>query len=411
MQNEAKNRLENIVFSLSKLELHQDMVYWRKKICNTIFYAFSFFGFLIYIPSTILAFRDGFFFIAILNSIVYIACLFITFNKQINYISRAIIGSSIFYILGVLLMFTIGPGGTGGYWLFTITIISALMLGNPGAISASIITSATMIFFYFLIRLNLLDWAVSHNFTSTSWLIKTINYIFLNAVIVIANAIFIRGFSAILSGTTETRNASIIGLAKLAEYRDADTGEHLYRIQTFTVLLGKELAKNPTYKGYITNDYLKDLQLSSILHDIGKVGIHDSILQKPGSLTTEEFDEIKQHPIIGCNVINEIEKKISGRSLYVLGREIALYHHEKWDGSGYPKGLEGRDIPLSARIIALVDVYDALTSERCYKTAMSHDEAVDIILKGRGTHFDPEIVDAFLHISGNFIRLPEQFIS
>ena len=199
-----------------------------------------------------------------------------------------------------------------------------------------------------------------------------------------------------------TRAATIMGLAKLTEYRDHDTGSHLERIQEYVKMLTEELGNCPEFYGYLTRDYIEDIYLSSILHDIGKVGIPDSILLKPGKLDTREFDIIKKHCQYGGDAIKAVESKISGESFLTLGREIAYSHHEKWDGTGYPNGIKNNQIPLSARIVAVADVYDALTSKRIYKDAYSHNTAVDIILSEREKHFDPMVTDAFIATASIF---------
>lgn len=204
------------------------------------------------------------------------------------------------------------------------------------------------------------------------------------------------------------RNATILGLAKLAEYRDADTGAHLERIREYSKVIAEDLARKPEYSGYITPEYIDDIYNSSILHDIGKVGIPDSILLKPGKLNPEEFDVVKRHSALGGEALKEVEAKIEGQSFLTLGKEIAYYHHEKWDGTGYPRGLKGDQIPLSARIVALADVYDALTSKRVYKEAFSHNDARQIIVESRGTHFAPDVVDAFLVHEDDFRRIREE---
>ena len=204
------------------------------------------------------------------------------------------------------------------------------------------------------------------------------------------------------------RNATILGLAKLAEYRDADTGAHLERIREYCKVIAGELALKPEYSGYITQDYIDDIYNSSILHDIGKVGIPDSILLKPGRLNPEEFEVVKRHSALGGEALKEVEAKIEGQSFLTLGKEIAYYHHEKWDGTGYPRGLRGEQIPLSARIVALADVYDALTSKRVYKDAFSHEDAKKIIMESRGTHFAPDVVDAFLAHQETFRKIREE---
>jgi len=201
------------------------------------------------------------------------------------------------------------------------------------------------------------------------------------------------------------RTATILGLAKLAEYRDKRTGLHLERIREYARLLADELGSSNKYKSYITAEYIEDTYHSSILHDIGKVGIPDAILLKPGPLSEDEFRKIKQHTTFGGDAISAIEANLEGRSFLNLGKRIAYNHHEKWDGSGYPKGLQGESIPLSARIVSLADVYDALTTKRFYKEAYSHAEARKIILEMKGVAFDPEIVDAFVRREADFDRI------
>jgi HD-GYP domain-containing protein (c-di-GMP phosphodiesterase class II) len=202
-----------------------------------------------------------------------------------------------------------------------------------------------------------------------------------------------------------SRIGIIMGLAKLAEYRDEDTGLHLERIREYCRLLARRLSLLPTYRDYITEEYINDLYYSSILHDIGKVGVPDAILLKPAKLNPDEFKSIQRHPGIGGDAIMNVESKINIQSFLTLGREIAYCHHEKWDGSGYPKALRGEAIPLSARIVAIADVYDALTSERPYKEAFPHRKSVDIIAGSRGTHFDPVLVDIFIEVEEEFDRI------
>ena len=360
-------------------------------------------GFFTYVPSVILSIQEKYYGIALLSTFLYLFCIFFALFKKINYFLRAVSGSLLFFMVGVILLFTLGPKGAGEIWMFSTTILAALLLGNKGALYGFILNAATLLLVYVLLKTGIMEWTDRFEISAAVWGIKAINFILINFVVVIANAIFIRGFRTLISRSAETRNASIIGLAKLAEYRDTETGNHLKRIQHYTMLLAEELAKTPKYENYITAEYIEDLYISSILHDIGKVGIHDAILLKPGPLTEQEFEKIKHHTEIGSDVITEIEKNIKDRSFYTLGKEIALYHHEKWDGSGYPAGLKEEQIPLSARITALADVYDAITSKRPYKPTVSHEKAMAIIAQGDGIHFDPDIVDVFIKISSRFL--------
>jgi len=191
----------------------------------------------------------------------------------------------------------------------------------------------------------------------------------------------------------KTRNAIIFGLAKLAESRDTDTGEHLDRIRRYVTLLAERLAKHDRS---IDQDFISNLAFASSLHDIGKVGIPDAVLLKPGKLDPDERKIIEQHSAIGRKCLEAIQEQLGSDDFLEMARVIAGSHHERWDGAGYPRRLMESEIPLAARIVALADVYDALTSKRPYKEAMSHQKATEIILHGKGSHFDPRIVDAFL---------------
>jgi putative two-component system response regulator len=196
----------------------------------------------------------------------------------------------------------------------------------------------------------------------------------------------------------EGRDLMIFALAKLAESRDKDTGKHLERIREYSRVLANELASTSDFCDVIDQPFIDLLYMTSPLHDVGKVGIPDSILLKPGRLTVEEFDIMKQHTIIGCETLKASADSHPEASFLQMALDITLRHHEKWDGSGYPAGLSGEDIPLAARIVAVADVYDALTTQRCYKDAYSHEKACSIICSSSGSHFDPRIIEAFERI-------------
>ncbi len=190
-----------------------------------------------------------------------------------------------------------------------------------------------------------------------------------------------------------TQNAVIVGLAKLAESRDNDTGEHLERIRKYVTILARELARSHPE---IDEEFIRNLALASSLHDVGKVGIPDAILLKPGRLTPEERMIMELHTIIGGDCLEAIGLRLGESDFLDMARQVAYWHHERWDGTGYPHGLKGEEIPLVARIVSVADVYDALTSRRPYKQAMDHEKSRSIIISGSGTQFDPEVVQAFL---------------
>ena len=207
----------------------------------------------------------------------------------------------------------------------------------------------------------------------------------------------------------ESRDVTIFALAKLAESRDLDTGAHLDRIREYCRILCEHLLEQGPYVGQIDGDFLRMVYLTSPLHDIGKVGIPDRILLKPGKLTAEEFEIMKQHAQIGSDTLDAALQTRPDAQFLKMARDIAHSHHEKFDGSGYPSGLKGQNIPLCGRIVALADVYDALTTKRVYKPAFSHEESRAIILEGSGKHFDPAIVDAFLESESKFVAVRQRF--
>ena len=200
----------------------------------------------------------------------------------------------------------------------------------------------------------------------------------------------------------DSQQAAIIALAKITESRDKDTGKHVERVQYLSKALATSLSEHDRYKGIIDTQFINDIFYASALHDIGKVNISDNILLKPGKLNTEEMEIMKTHVLIGDSILADMIKYYPKSNLILMGRKIARFHHEKWDGSGYLGHLKGRDIPLSARIMALVDVYDAVRSKRPYKDIFSHKETFDIIINGSGKHFDPDIVDAFVRTNEQF---------
>lgn len=192
-----------------------------------------------------------------------------------------------------------------------------------------------------------------------------------------------------------TRDVAVFALAKLSESRDSETGEHVERMRHYCQILAEQLSRKGPYAERIDQQFLEDLYRSSPLHDIGKVGIPDAILLKPSRLTVDEFEIMKTHAMIGADALADAARQSHCGSFLRMAIEITRHHHERFDGSGYPSGLAGHRIPLAARIVALADVFDALTSRRVYKAAIAPDVARQMIEEGSGRHFDPVIVEAF----------------
>ena len=223
----------------------------------------------------------------------------------------------------------------------------------------------------------------------------------------------------------EIQKVSIFGFAKISEVRDPDTGDHIVRMSHYSKMLAEEVGRLPEYQSYVTRNYCDEIFISAPLHDIGKVGIRDDILKKIGNLSSAEFDIMKMHTIIGGDLLHELEMKLGWRTFYSLSKQIAYHHHQRFDGTGYPNvlgaskamfidsgigaPLKGKEIPLSARIVALADVYDALSSRRCYKEPFPLEKCREMIVADSGRHFDPDLVQAFLRIEDDFIRVAKEF--
>jgi putative two-component system response regulator len=206
-------------------------------------------------------------------------------------------------------------------------------------------------------------------------------------------------------GLQRSRNAVVFGLAKLAESRDKDAGQHLERLRTYVTILASELAKhNPS----IDHHYVANLAIASALHDVGKMGVPDAVILKLGKLTAAERRAMQMHTVLGDECLAAVQRMMGDHDQFLsLGREVAAAHHEQWDGSGYPYGLQGKQIPLAARIVALADVYDALTSYREYRPAANHAEAREWIVSHYGSQFDPEVVEAFIAREADFAKISQ----
>ncbi|ODS67077.1 MAG: two-component system response regulator [Acidovorax sp. SCN 68-22] len=226
-----------------------------------------------------------------------------------------------------------------------------------------------------------------------------------------ATADFLRDKSAYLEREVALRtlevqaiqDVTMVALASLAETRDAETGNHIRRTQLYVKALAERLRSHPRFEAIMSNHMIDLLYKSAPLHDIGKIGVSDLVLLKPGRLTDEEFECAKAHAGLGSKAIESAERRLGMRVRFLsVAKEMARSHHERWDGAGYPDGLAGDAIPMPARLMAVADVYDAVCSARVYKTAGTHEQAGIVIVKGRGTQFDPDVVDAFIDIAGEF---------
>jgi adenylate cyclase len=212
---------------------------------------------------------------------------------------------------------------------------------------------------------------------------------------------------------TAAQRLMVQTLLSLTETRDAETGRHSRRTQQYARLLASELSRNAQYRDHLTPEHIDLLSSLAPLHDIGKVGIPDHILNKPGALTEDELAEMRRHPVLGRDVILKAEQQVGVRddATLAMAKDIVYTHHERWDGTGYPQGLRGSQIPIAGRVMAIVDVYDAAVSRNLYRPSMTHDEAVDLIVRGSGSHFDPAVVNAFVAVAPVLRNVSEEALA
>ena len=228
------------------------------------------------------------------------------------------------------------------------------------------------------------------------------------AVTLLVTSLYLNIANPLYTELSDYNTEMVMGFATLVENRDDNTGGHIRRTSTYVELLAKELEKNRKYSRILTADYIENLRLAAPMHDVGKIAIPDAILLKPGRLEKEEFEIMKSHSERGSEIIKKTFGKTSSIEFTKMAYEVARYHHEKWNGKGYPEGLSGDAIPLSARIMAIADVFDAVTEKRCYKDAQPVEVSFEIIEKGAGVDFDPELAAVFLSLKPQILEIHHQ---
>ncbi|GGI68410.1 HD-GYP domain-containing protein [Shewanella gelidii] len=379
--------------------------HWRKLIFKRLFSFLAILCIPVYLTSVYLFAQDNNWLMVALDTVFYMLLLIVLFAKRLANSTRYLVGCYLGYFVGASMLLAIGPTGAGFFWLFIFPPLAAMLLGYQHSLYAQVINIFTLTLIGFAYHFGLLSWPSLPDFNATIWAVVSINFLVINAMLTLSISYLLNKLSVSLISIQASRQATVIGLARLAEYRDNETGAHLLRMRQYARMLAIQFSTKESAPEELTGEFIQDIALSAILHDIGKVGIADSILLKPGKLSADEYQKMQSHPLIGSSVIHSLRQYAPQCSLLKMGEDIASGHHEKWDGTGYPQGLSNKQIPLAARIVALADVYDALTSPRCYKEPFSHQRAMEIILEGRAKHFDPEIVDCLTEIQDKFEHL------
>jgi len=391
------------------------LAHTREQVFFHIIFISSVIGFLAYIPSMIGALYIGFYDIAVLDTLFYAWILFLLLSPKMSYRQRALGLVIPFWILSIYLIIRFGVNGAGFLWLFAAPVLTGILLGLKEGMMSLFATGVFLVVFGIVIYYFDVGGDIFGYNPILYWSIMSGNTILLSTLVMISSTIMISILSSVIEtldkkvkALSDTEDATIETFAKLAEFRDIDTGYHIERTKEYVLIIADTLQKRGKYPELLTDEYIELLYKSAPLHDIGKIGIPDSILLKKGKLTSEEMEVMKKHTIYGRDALLRSERKLGSNSFLKLAAEIAYTHQERWDGSGYPRGLKGEDIPLSGRIMAVADVYDALRSERPYKKAMGHEETVAYLKENGGTLFDPYITALLPELERKFLYIYEQ---
>jgi len=371
----------------------------RENVLFGIILTISIAGMIAYVPSIVGSLYGGFYDTAAIDTLFYFWAVFLLFCKKISFTQRALGVIIPVGILSLYLIVRFGIYGAGFLWLFVVPILAGVLLGLQKGFITLLATLAALLLIGFAIEYFHMFADVFGAHPLLTWSIMSGNAMALGALVMVSSSVMVMGLNKVLWQLNHkmkelalTKDATIETVATLAEYRDTDTGEHIERTKKYVRIIAEHLSQNSRYGEKLTPEYILLLSKSAALHDIGKIGVPDNILLKPGKLTSEEFEVMKQHTVYGRDALLKSEQKLGHNSFLRLAAEIAYTHQERWDGTGYPLGLAGEAIPLSGRIMAVADVYDALTSDRPYKSAMGHDEAMAYLKENGGILFDPEII-------------------
>ena len=393
------------------------LAYIRENVLFNLILITSIIGIFAYVPSLIGALYIRYYDTAIIDTLFYGWIFYLLFDKKLTYSMKAIMFVVPIWLLSFYLIVRFGIGGAGFIWLLVAPILTSILLGLKKGIIALLLTLSILVLLGILI--NNFD-IVPHVFGENPtlfWSIMASNTLIVSTLIMVSSSVIINALSRIsqklnnkIQELANTQDAMIETVANLAEYRDADTGYHIERTKEFVLIIAQILSTKEKYKEKLTNEYIKLLYKSAPLHDIGKIGIPDNILLKKSALSTQEMEIMKTHTTHGRDALLHSENKLGSNSFLNLAAEIAYTHQERWNGSGYPQGLKGEDIPLSSRIMAIADVYDALRSKRPYKEPMDHESSINYLKEHSDVLFDPYILEYLPEFSEKFYQISHEKI-
>lgn len=413
------NRLIDIYRSLQQLHICSpgpSLARTREEILFGLLLIGTLVGLIAYIPSVLAAWIHQYYDVVVIDSLFYGWIIALTFLPHLNFRQRALGLILPLWLLAAYLVISFGHSGAGFLWLLVAPILGNLLLGTGNGIALTLLNAIFVLSLWLLAAAGMLHVRLDEQPPVALWAIMGGNLIMINALVTASITAMMYGLQRALSRLEKknrelalTQDVTIETVATLAEYRDNETGNHILRTKRYVRILAERLAQQPDFQAQLTPEYIELLCKSAPLHDIGKIGVPDAILLKEGRLNEEEMEEMKLHSKYGYEALSRSADKLGHSSFLLLASEIAYTHHERWDGSGYPQGLHGEITPLSGRIMAVADVYDAMISRRIYKAPIKHTEAIDYLVEQRGKLFDPVIIDVLLEVSETFRQTASEY--
>ncbi|MCW3173880.1 HD-GYP domain-containing protein [Shewanella subflava] len=378
--------------------------HWRKIIFERVFTVLSLLFFPVYISSVYLCISIKHWELVIFDTFIYGLFLCVTFGKFISLKVRFFIGCTMTYIIGLAYLYVLGPTGAGLFWLFIFPLLSCALLNTKSGYIAQIINFLTLSIVGICYFYHWLSWPHIEGYSFFIWCVIGLIFMATNICAMLICGYLLSITEKKLTHTLNSRYALVVGLAVALEGHNPDVQQHIHRVAMYLKMLAEQVSHSAPYEKDGLAD-IDNLMLAGMLHDVGMQHMSDELLCIEHSLSLDDYEEIKRHCALGANVIKEMLGYDRSCQMLSMAKDMALYHHENWDGTGYPQNIVGSLIPLSARMMRLVDVYDGMTSPRHYKETSGHQAAVAFITQQSGKLFDANLVRAFLLVEKDFAKL------
>ncbi|QBF84526.1 HD domain-containing protein [Shewanella maritima] len=378
------------------------VAYWRRQIFSRVFRIIAVLCIPVYLTSVYLSVVLGLWSMVVLDTVVYSMFLLAIYLPKLPDKQRYLIGCSVGYIIGIGFTVVIGPSGAGLFWLFCFPILAVLLLGKNAGANALYINGFSLAIVGMAYHLGYTKWPETVGYDIFIYVVVMINFMVTNAICTLMAGFILRRVEERLGQQALTSKLLCLALAKSAEYQDPFLYGHVLRVEQYIDILSKEILQSKQCPDEFTHEIVEDLRCACMLHDVGNIDVNQQFLLKAGRVNADEFEELKAHTITGCEFIKQLQAYGQGSEIMALAKQLSRSHHENWDGSGYPDGINGAHIPFAARVLRVCDAYDAMTSPRHYKSASSHKEAVYQLVKGKSVQFDPLVIEHFLKVEQRF---------